>query len=135
MTDYRKVIISKDVCFDESSTVLENLDEASTSRTNFELPALKSEYFGESVLDSVKEATADKVNIPAPDSAQESDSFRDEEEHNREWKDPLNTFVYYPGLRVSIEYTAGVPFERFNYDTGLVSSVMRGKGHITAPSS
>lgn len=43
--------------------------------------------------------------------------------------------MYYPGLRLSKKHTAEVPLERFNYDTGLVSSVMRGNGHITVPFS
>lgn len=43
MKDYKKVIISKGVSFEESSAVLENLAEASTTRVDLELSGLKSE--------------------------------------------------------------------------------------------
>lgn len=133
MTDYWKKLISKDVSFNESSRVLENLDEASTSRVNFELPCLQSEYFGEAVSDSVEKAAAEEPNIAAHYSVQEADSFVNEEERNTEWEDPLDPFTYYPELRHATQYTSGVPPECLNYDSGFISSVVRDCGHLTGP--
>lgn len=59
MASSRIVADFKDVGFDESSTVLENLNEFNTSRINFELPCLNSQYFGDSVLEIVHKATAE----------------------------------------------------------------------------
>lgn len=83
----------------------------------------------------MEEATGKEPDIPAPDSVQESDSFDNKEEDNKEWEDPFDPFSYNPGLRRSTGHTAGVPLERLNYDTGLESSVIPGNDHITAPSS
>lgn len=114
---------------------MENLDESVASWINFELSPLDSEYFGEAVTDSVKEAPAEETDVPTHDSVQESDSSGNEEEDSPEWEDPLDTFTYYSGLRRATRHTGGVHPERLNYDTGLITGVMRGNGHITAPSS
>lgn len=50
--------------------MLENLDEASTLRNNFEPPGLESEDFGEAITGSVKEAIAEEPDTPAPDNVQ-----------------------------------------------------------------
>lgn len=53
--------------------MLENLDEASTSRISFKLPCLELKYSGEYVTDSVGEAPVEEPGMPAPDSIQESE--------------------------------------------------------------
>lgn len=73
MTDSWKITICEDISFDKSGTVLDKLDEARTSRINFELPGFESKYFCEAVTDNVEGATAEEPDIPAPDFVQESD--------------------------------------------------------------
>lgn len=134
MTDSRKIIISMDISFHESITVLENLEETSTSRINFALPGLESKYFGDAIIDSVEEATADAPDTPAPDSVQKLNSADIEEQDSTEWEYPFYSFTYYFGLRRSARHTAGVSSVRLNYCTGLVINVVQGNRHITVTS-
>lgn len=135
MTDSRKIHISMFVSSDEQSTVLEDLDEASTAPINFELPGSDTEYFGEAVTDGMAEGTAEGPDTPALDTVQKSNSPDNEVEDNAEQEDRLDPFRFYLGLRLSTQHTAGVPPDGLYYDTGLVSSEKHGNSRITISSS
>lgn len=50
LRNFRNIIIYKDVSFNESSAVMGNLEDVSSSRIKFELPRLKAEHFGDAEI-------------------------------------------------------------------------------------
>lgn len=83
------------------------MGEASTSQIIFELPGLESEYFGDSEMESVQDATAEEPEIPSPDSVLQLDTSDNEED------DALEYLTYDAGLRRLSQHNAEIPPERF----------------------